>query len=305
MIEPAGLGNVGCTCYLNTALQCLSFCHPFLHFVLKTKKDGLIGELKLLFTELRVNHKSIMPHRFVSKVSKVLDMPIYQQNDMNEFLGLFIEALNKQVAEPSILKAKPYDKNTMYDKQRYIMDLDWIKKVEKEYSELIPMFYGQTIMQIVCGNCNDINHNYELFFNIMLPAVHANLNDCIDAYFKEEQVDHWTCSKCDCKSKMTKKSQRVWRLPRILIISLTTKNNAKIEIPTDLNLNKHVLTKNIYYKLVATALHFGTSESGHYSAIVKQNDHWFEIDDLSVKNMGQQLPEYCATNGCMFFYVRS
>ena len=199
----------------------------------------------------------------------------------------------------------------MYDKQRFVMDKEWIKQVENEYSELIPMFYGQTIMQIVCGNCHNINHNYELFFNIMLPVVvnNATLEDCIDAYFSEEVMDHWTCDECNRKAD-SKKTQRLWRLPRILIISLKrfscmNKNNAKIEIPLDLNLNKYVLTKNIHYKLVATALHYGNLDSGHYTAIVKKNERWFEIDDLNVKNMGEQLPESCATHGYVFFYVKS
>jgi ubiquitin carboxyl-terminal hydrolase 8 len=310
MIEPAGLGNVGYTCYLNTAIQCLSFCQPFLDFVLACRQNSssLLGELKLLLTELRINHKTVIPSRFVSKVAETLDLPIYQQNDINEFITIFIDKLNQSIAEQVNIRLKPWDKNTMYDKQRLIMDTEWIKQVEKEYSELIPMFYGQTIMQITCGNCNYIGHNYEMFFNIMLPVIpNSNLSDCIDAYFSEEVMNYWTCDKCNCKAN-SKKSQRLWRLPRILIISLKrfSSNSTKIEITTtDLNLNKYILTKNIHYKLVAVALHYGNLNSGHYSAIVKKDKYWFEIDDASVKNVGEQLPEYCHRHGYTFFYVKS
>ena len=87
MLQPSGLGNVGCTCYLNTALQCLSYCAPFLKFVLENdnNKGTLLKELKALLHELFTNNHNIIPKRFVSKINEICDFPVYQQNDIKVY----------------------------------------------------------------------------------------------------------------------------------------------------------------------------------------------------------------------------
>jgi ubiquitin C-terminal hydrolase len=298
---------VGCTCYLNTAIQCISYCEPFLKFVLENQKGILLKELRDLLYELFVNNNNIIPRRFVSKVREICDFPVYQQNDINEFLAIFIDKLNNDICETVNINIRKHD-GTTYDMQRYYMDSDWAKQVSKEYSEIVPMFYGQSIMQIQCGHCQNITHNYELFCNIMLPIQGNTLYDCIDAYFSNELMDYWTCDECSSKAK-SKKMNRLWRMPKILIISLKrfsddmNKNNKKVEIPLELNLNKYLLTKNTSYKLKSVAIHQGTLNNGHYYAIVEKENRWFEIDDLNVKLLDDPTRYY--EQGYVYFYVKT
>ena len=307
MLQPSGLGNVGCTCYLNTALQCLSYCEPFLNFVLDNKKGILLNELKTLLQELFINNHDIIPRRLVAKINEICDFPVYQQNDINEFITIFLDKLNNDICESVNIIIKKHDGST-YDMQRYYMDSDWIKQISKEYSPIIPMFYGQSIMQIVCGHCQNITHNYELFCNLMLPINGTTLNECIDAYFSNEIMDQWTCDECNMKAR-SKKMNRLWRMPRILIISLKRfsddmkKNDKKIQIPLELNLNKYILTKNISYKLKSIAIHQGNLNNGHYYAVVQKENKWFSIDDLNVNILDDPKDYY--EQGYVYFYVRS
>jgi ubiquitin C-terminal hydrolase len=308
-----GLANVGATCYLNTATQCLSYCLEFLHYVLSAryKKDAethgrtidenaLISELRSLLVEMWMNGHSLIPRRFVNAINKNLaEMEIYQQNDINEFLAYFIDRMNKDVCYTNIptkeeLISKNKYKNTPYDIQRYKMDISWHERVGKEYSELVDLFYGQSITQVICGHCKNITHNYEIYSSMMVPVDDSTdtLYDCLKMHFKDEILNEeieWKCDECKHKSK-SKKTTRLWRNPKVLIISLKRftfdmqKNNKHIEIPSELSLQQFALSHtDSVYRLRAVAYHVGSYHGGHYFALCKHPDNkWYMIDDLNV-----------------------
>jgi ubiquitin C-terminal hydrolase len=106
-MEPCGgLANLGATCYLNTAVQCLGYCKVFLRFVLDNKEKykspglNLFDALAILYEDLWVNKKSVLPRRFVGQVELAIPvLDIYNQNDINEFLLCFIDKLNTSIAK--------------------------------------------------------------------------------------------------------------------------------------------------------------------------------------------------------------
>jgi ubiquitin carboxyl-terminal hydrolase 8 len=315
-----GLANLGATCYINTTISCLANCHIFLNFILtkvSPNDQNLISELYMILNSQINEKKSVVPRRFVECLNKnIKELEIYTQNDINEFLAILIDKLNRCICQEITVKRSDLFKinryqNTPYDNQRLKMDLNWFSIHEKEYSELLDIFYGQNISQIVCGNCDHIHHNYEIYFNIMAPIVSTDmvLDDCLNHHFKEEilnQEDHlWKCDKCNSFSK-SKKTIKLWKNPSILIISLKRftydfkKINQNIQIPNELDIKKYSLSKkNNKYKLKSVAMHMGNMNNGHYYSICKHaNEKWYIIDDLDVKEI--QNPNF--SQGYVFFY---
>lgn len=322
-----GLANLGATCYINTATQCLSYCPDFLKFVLsdhyKIKPDPcLMDELRDIYIEMWKNNNSLIPRKYINSLHDyITEIDIYDQNDINEFLCFFIDKLNKgicySISETQLLKRYTTKMiKTPYEIQCYRMDKAWHNQIGKEYSELINLFHGQSITQIICGQCKHITHNYEIFSSFELPLGGDNCNtlyDCLDLHFEEEYLNdenttEWMCDECKNKYK-SKKTIKLWRLPKIVIILLKRftnyphKNNKKITIPMIIDLEKYTLQKDIKssFKLSAVAMQHGSCIGGHYYAICKHPDNkWYKIDDLNVceENNLEQI-----NYGYIFFYT--
>ena len=320
-----GLANVSATCYINTIVSCLGNCKEFLEFVINKidpSSNSLINELRLIYYDQWVEGHSLIPNRFLGcLVKNITELNIHSQNDINEFLSILIDKLNKCICEKvsitkeTLIESNNYD-NTPYDAQRLKMDINWYESNKNEYSNMLKLFYGQTISQIICGNCDHIHHNYELYMNIMVPITSQtqNLTDCIKEYFNEELLNKnesvWKCTKCDLHHE-SKKVLKIWNTPKILIISLkrftydekgnSYKNNKNIDIPSTIDLSKHKLSKGgMIYNLRSVAMHIGDIDSGHYYSICKhKNGKHYIIDDLSVREVKDVD---FSKNGYVFFY---
>lgn len=304
-----GLANLGNTCYLNACIISLGYCDNFRKFILSkdyisantsvttvsTSKNNLVEELEEIYRELWINNNSIIPRKFIKALKdNITSIEINEENDIGEFLVIYLDKLNQSISyvlEPEI---KTYSKDS-YGILSEKLDIEWYKTVSKEYSRLCPLFYGQNIVQISCGKCNKIHHNYETYSILMLPLNQSSnsLIDCLDAYFHHENLNTndnpWKCDRCNTSTE-SKKTVLLWKNPEILIISVKRfdnflrKNNKKIEIPEFLDISKYTLDKkSSKYKLRSVASHVGSLNGGHYVSIVKNNEKWYLIDDLDVK----------------------
>lgn len=323
--KPHALANLGATCYINTAIQCLGYCKPFRDFILNRNFANVdvngktIQELYEIYDELFNKRHSIIPRKFINALRKTItSIDIHEQNDINEFIIIFLDRLNTDIAYKY-----DFDINSIsrtFDQMghlKYNMDKAWNTQVSKEYSALIPMFYGQHISQISCGNCIKIHHNYEIFSELSLPIDDSTntLYDCFDKHFKDEVLnssekdDPWKCDKCN-KTYKSDKCVLMWKTPEILIISLKRfdalsmrKNPKSIDVPNILDITKYTINKNnCKYRLCSAAIHMGYSQlGGHYYAICKDNSgNWWRIDDLDVKQLADNKE---VSQGYILFYT--
>jgi ubiquitin C-terminal hydrolase len=196
--------------------------------------------------------------------------------------------------------------NTTYrrsprDLMRKKMNDEWMRINHKEYSEIIPIFYGQTISQIKCCYCDKLHHNMDVLSVLMVPLVGKSLGDCLQQTLEDEVLE----TKCDACGRVGRntRSWMIWRYPRVLVICLKRftddlqKNNSSMMIEEVLELDNKTFT------LMAVANHVGCYGGGHYFSFCKMGDSWYEIDDDSVKNLGSKMPsmQYCY----MLFYESS
>jgi ubiquitin C-terminal hydrolase len=322
-----GLMNKGNTCYINTSIQCLGHCTNFLHYILSGKYEridgNLINELRELFMELWINNNGVIPNRFLKYLKlNMSSIDIWEQNDIQEFLVMFIDKLNASISksiDPEIALNNIIYLDTHYDKLKKKMDKSWFQSMCREFSPLLDYFYGQSVIQIICGNCRKIHHNYEPFSILTLPISNTQegLIDCLKHYSTSEYLndpnssndDHieWKCDGCN-KCAKSLQTMKFWRLPKVLTICFkrfrndSSKNNVLISIPEEIDVSDFVIGETtVKYELCSIACHMGSFNNGHYYAICKNpNGIWFRLDDTSISELTGEFKT--PNNAYMVFY---
>ena len=333
-----GLANLGNTCFLNSALQAISHTYELneildnnnLEKIIKKNSSSILlkewNELrKLIWSKNCV----IAPKGFLQAVQKVASdknqelFTGYEQNDLSEFLifllGCFHDSLKREVE----IIVKGEIKN--FKDVIAVKCLESYKRLqEKEYSEIIDLFYGiqATLIYEKDKDYDNLDENSilsvasESFFiiNLPIPLLKKNITiyDCFNSFTEIETLDGdnmWYNEKTKQKQSINKKAC-FWKLPRILIIDLkrfdmhNSKRQNHIHVPLEINLSDYVVgykKGDNNYKLYAVCNHSGVTQGGHYTAnVLNQNGKWYNYNDTAVKEIKQEQV-VTAKAYCLFF----
>jgi ubiquitin carboxyl-terminal hydrolase 22/27/51 len=293
-----GIVNIASNCYLNTILQC--FLHNiktrqfFLQSYMKYDNESIIKAIAKIADIIHNKNSTAKPTNLLQTLQKQLKnvLIINEQNDANEIYCLIVDQIVKE-SLPSDLPSEslPSDK---------IVNLgisSWLKEFGNKH-ELARIFYGQMIQQVECDNCSVNSHRSDIFISLDIPLYDdkpIDIEESIANNFKNEPIEGFKCDKCNVVNKKeSSKVIRLWYTPYILTISIKRfdyagrKKNVKIKsMPVLLDLKQYVInmneSDNSVYKLSSIVCHFGSLQSGHYYALVLNNDNsWTRIDDEGV-----------------------
>lgn len=231
------------------------------------------------------------------------------------------EDLNHVVTRPPPVEMTPERENELETLPQQIASVkEWSIYRMRNDSLIVDWFQGQFRNKLTCLTCGKTSTTYEAYTYLSLPVPHGRgvgkvtLQQCLDAFVREEVLDKgdmWNCPRCKKPRKATKRLS-ISRLPQILLIHLkrfsfkgpfTDKIDTTVTFPTNsaLDLTNYMppplppgtaglggvpvsqsQTPPYLYDLYATTHHFGSLNTGHYTATVRSNREWWYCDDSRI-----------------------
>jgi ubiquitin C-terminal hydrolase len=283
--------------------------------------NTISDQLKEIINLMYVQNNSIIPRKFLNTFYTIFKDIFYsgEQIDIGElwtFLsdkvseeieGIVDTSKDKNKKDMKMLEEDQLTEGVVYndDKELHNAMIN-CKLLKKKYEYYYNKFNKKTSMwqkstqgfylnTTRCVDCNLTFYNFEPFtsLNIDIPKdiTHPKISDMISKSLKEEVIQgDWFCSKCN-KNRAYKKSTKLWKLPDVLVIiikrfiNIHLKNDVPISINDYLNFNKGSILSNkkdVVYNFSSVALHFGSLNGGHYSAICNTPDGDILYDDRNV-----------------------
>lgn len=207
-IGAVGLHNLGNTCYMNSALQCVRSVEELTKYFLTdsyvdeiNKGNPLgyngrialsyVGLLKEIYDEGR---GSVSPRDFKSTVGRCRStFQGWGQQDSQEFLGFLLDGLQEDLSR---IKKKPYiEKPDSTDDM--INDPEAIRKMaeqvwditrKRDDSVIADLFTGMYKSTLKCPECGKISITFDPFNNLTLPLPVENLDRRTVKYFPLNDV---------------------------------------------------------------------------------------------------------------------
>ncbi|XP_069592061.1 ubiquitin carboxyl-terminal hydrolase 4 [Ranitomeya imitator] len=178
-----GLSNLGNTCFMNSALQCLSNTRPLTeYFLTDDYKDeinrdnplGMKGEIATAYAELirqiwSGEHSYVAPRMFKTQVGRFApQFSGYQQQDSQELLAFLLDGLHEDLNR---VKKKPYlelkDANGRPDS--VVATEAWDNHLRRNNSIIVDIFHGLFKSTLVCPECSKVSVTFDPFCYLTLP----------------------------------------------------------------------------------------------------------------------------------------
>ncbi|KAL9658083.1 hypothetical protein ABK040_012997 [Willaertia magna] len=195
-----GLRNLGNTCFMNSALQCLSNTIPLRDYFYSGEykehinkvnplgsKGKLAKEFAALIKEMWSGNGCFSPVNLKYTISQIApQFGGYQQHDSQELIAYLLDGLHEDLNQ---VKTKPYVELKDSDGQRpdkVVAKESWKLHLMRNRSVIVDLFQGQLKSTLHCNVCGKISIKFDPFMYLSCPIGQTKLHK-IDVIFMNTQ----------------------------------------------------------------------------------------------------------------------
>ena len=287
-----GLGNMGNTCFMNSALQILTHCDELTQFMLSHNFTNKLSQVyRQYLMEYNSSKSHFSPHKLKSTMGHQYRLfNGYSQQDSHEFMINFLDYLEEDLKKENIPDDMKEIVSNLFDCRM------------------------KTIIRSTESKEKSTKEDPVRFLQVAIPnKTQITLEDCLMQFIGKEEMGEDGTGLWETPSKKREKAIKmniILKFPKYLIFQVkrySFKQGYGKKISTDIKVKEKwesaLFPENSFYELKGFIYQSGGLGGGHYVSYVKIQGEWFCFNDSYVNRINHDAAMKVATKSYLLFYA--